>query len=231
MNACTKTTTYSEGKWLGQDETVTICDTPGLDTMITNPSEEENMKAFIDNFMEVLQNDIKYVNGIVLMVKGDQGIVKISLGMRVILRLMEAAFGNLFWKNVALVISHWPFSEADVEHRANHGLVNVEYIDEWNDELKKAFSLDHDLKAFFIDSFSQMDFKLNRPDHYKKELNTFQEESSKLWNFVKMNEAFNLLTVKEAYEKINEAHEEINEAHEKINQLKQKVDFCLDKCN
>ena len=204
LNACTKETSYFNGKWLGGNEDVTICDTPGLDTMIIDTSEEENMKTLTDNFMDVLQNDIKYVNGIVLLVKGDQGVVKISKGMKFILRLMEATFGDLIWRNMVLVVSHWSFKDNDVEYRSNSGIINFEYIDEWNDELQKEFSLNNNLKAFFIDSFSQLPYKLDRPDNYKKELNAFQEESSKLWNFVKMNEVFNFLTVHDAYEEVNE---------------------------
>ena len=51
------------------------------------------------------------------------------------LREMEALFGRMFWNNVIIGVSFWPYDEASVARRKHHGITEAKLIRECNKQL------------------------------------------------------------------------------------------------
>lgn len=144
----TKSTCAKEAHWLGVETNtnVTVVDTPGFGDKLT---EEEST---IDGLTKFLKDEIKSVNAFVITFTKDTH--RLTLSMRTMLRVFAQMFGDNFWDNVVLEVTHWHFNEGSIRTRESMDpqLTEVSAAENLNDMLKNITRRKIDLPTIFIDS-------------------------------------------------------------------------------
>ena len=108
----TSQTCAEVGNYLGNGAQVTIIDTPGFG------DDLENEEQTIDELVDVLKNQVKFVHVFVLAFNGESP--RMTLAFKSMIRLFEKMFGSLFWKNAVFEVTRWHFdprSEANRNYR------------------------------------------------------------------------------------------------------------------
>ena len=92
---------------------VTIVDTPGFGDYT------ENEEQTIDELVDVLKNEIKYVHVFLIAFNGQSP--RLTQPLENMIILFEKIFGTLFWENVLLEVTRWGFSEGEEKERLDKG--------------------------------------------------------------------------------------------------------------
>merc|ERR1711892_1064668 len=108
-NSCTKHTSYAVGNWLGVGPQFTVVDTPGF-----ADSDDEDTEL-IDEMMGTLHTVIKGANALVLLLNGEDE--RFDSSFQQMLREMQALFGEEFWLNTIIGVSHWAYDSHSVPSR------------------------------------------------------------------------------------------------------------------
>ena len=189
-HACTQETTYShDGLWLGEDMPFTVVDNPGFATLVKDSNNDEDIGILTDNLVNILENDVKSADAIILVIKGSNKVL--TREMYILLNNLEATFGDDIWNNIIICVSNWSYKITDIYDREVNGIGEEGFIQDWNHILKKKFSFNHNLKGVFIDAFTQVSWKLaGTTNEYKQEQEKFISESMALWEFAEDAEPF-----------------------------------------
>ena len=101
----TKATCADTGHWLGDlaSPLVTVVDTPGFGSDLIQEQQT------IENLVETLKNDIKYVHAFVIAFKQSDN--RLTASLHSMISLFEKMFGREFWNNVILEATHWNHGE------------------------------------------------------------------------------------------------------------------------
>ena len=186
LNLCTKNTTFAVGKWLGNGSRFTVIDTPGF----SYNDEEESHR--INEMLDVLKSDVKGVNVIVLLIKGNTH--SLSNGMRTMMKILEATFSKNIWMNMVIGVNmDWSYKEKDIKQRDKSGRYEHQYLQEWNDRLIDSTLIEQDIPGVFTDPWSQQQWNLD--DQNQQEY--WKTETDKLWRFSQQNDLFMFKTVKD----------------------------------
>jgi len=195
-DSCTKNTKYAVGQWLGDGDTFTIVDTPGFG----DSDNDDNL--LIDEMMEVLKNTVEGANAIILLINGEEE--RFDASLQQMIREMQALFGEDFWRNTIIGVSHWPYAASDVAERNFTGKTEQKFMEEWNNLLQEKFHIDLELEGVFIDSWSQQPWNIQDQDQQI----AFERETNKLWSFAQGNELFTFRTVGDVLEENQELKEQ-----------------------
>jgi len=180
-NSCTKHTNYAVGKWLGVGPQFTVVDTPGF-----ADSDDEDTEL-IDEMMGTLHTVIKGANALVLLLNGEDE--RFDSSFQQMLREMQALFGEEFWLNTIIGVSHWAYDSHSVTSRNRTGDTEEKYMADMNAMLKEKFHIEDELMGVFIDAFAKYE-----PDDQDQQ-DAFERETSKLWNFTRSKETFAFRTI------------------------------------
>merc|ERR1711892_20660 len=180
-NSCTKHTSYAVGNWLGVGPQFTVVDTPGF-----ADSDDEDTEL-IDEMMGTLHTVIKGANALVLLLNGEDE--RFNSSFQQMLREMQALFGEEFWLNTIIGVSHWAYDSHSVTSRNRTGDTEEKYMADMNAMLKEKFHIEDELMGVFIDSFAKYE-----PDDQDQQ-DAFERETSKLWNFTRSKETFAFRTI------------------------------------
>jgi len=180
-NSCTKHTNYAVGKWLGVGPQFTVVDTPGF-----ADSDDEDTEL-IDEMMGTLHTVIKGANALVLLLNGEDE--RFDSSFQQMLREMQALFGEEFWLNTIIGVSHWAYDSHSVASRNRTGDTEEKYMADMNAMLKEKFHIEDELMGVFIDAFAKYE-----PDDQDQQ-DAFERETSKLWNFTRSKETFAFRTI------------------------------------
>jgi len=169
VEAGTLESTYSSGSWLGRHDSpgVTIIDTPGFNSSF-NELEE----------LIWLLADMKEIQMFVIVFKhGDRFNPELARSLNTVGKLLGS-----IWRNVAVVVSHWSFNQAESERRAKLRINQKKFSEHLSHTLKNKLNIDFDLPIFFIDShFDSRDDTEGR---------NFVIESHKLWSHMRTLESW-----------------------------------------
>merc|ERR1711892_847284 len=180
-NSCTKHTNYAVGKWLGVGPQFTVVDTPGF-----ADSDDEDTEL-IDEMMGTLHTVIKGANALVLLLNGEDE--RFDSSFQQMLREMQALFGEEFWLNTIIGVSHWAYDSHSVASRNRTGDTEEKYMADMNAMLKEKFHIVDELMGVFIDAFAKYE-----PDDQDQQ-DAFERETSKLWNFTESKKTFAFRTI------------------------------------
>ena len=214
LTSCTSKTTIGTGSWLGSGELFTVVDTPGF-----GDSSDRDVQ-FIQDMMDVLNNDLGYTHSIMLVVQGSTP--RFSSGLQAMIKQMTAIFGASWWDFLIIGVSKWSYSQAMVDLRKE----NCEfYPDDCRDEawfkrefsqqINETFGIDRTLTFVFTEAFSQT--TRNKGDVQQQK--HWRQETDKIWQFMRRtNEAFKFLTIDEILNNNNKLREKVAQQEESIDQ-------------
>ena len=112
---------------------VTIVDTPGFG------DNTENEEQTIDELVDVLKNEIKYVHVFLIAFNGESP--RMTDGLRSMIRLFEKMFGNLFWENTMLEVTKWGFDAGSEKDRKAKDTSEEKWQDDWNEFFHEEFTI------------------------------------------------------------------------------------------
>ena len=101
----TKATCADTGHWMGDlaSPMVTVIDTPGFGSDLVQEQKT------IENLVETLKNDIKYVHTFVIAFKQSDN--RLTASLHAMISLFEKMFGTKFWQNTILEATHWHWDQ------------------------------------------------------------------------------------------------------------------------
>ena len=101
----TKATCADTGHWLGDltSPRVTVIDTPGFGSDLVQEQQT------IENLVETLKDDIKYVHTFVIAFKQSDN--RLTASLHSMISLFEKMFGTKFWQNTILEATHWHWDQ------------------------------------------------------------------------------------------------------------------------
>lgn len=176
----TTKTCSDTGHYLGNHSNprVTIIDTPGFGD--ANLAEAET----IDDLVFFLRDHIKFIHAFVIVVNGDVTL-RLNRQTRMMLNLLTKMFGDDFWNNVILEVSHWSYNprEAAKREATRPPKTEVAFKRELNDILRTKLKVPKELKAIFIDSHYDSDtagpgYEAGKFTKYTNELLDFAQKAS-----------------------------------------------------
>ena len=112
---------------------VTIIDTPGFGDKTKKEQET------IDELVNVLKNEIKYVHVFLIAFSGDSP--RLTDSLRNMILLFEKMFGNLFWENTLLEVTKWGFDEGDLKDRKSKDTSEEKWQEKWNKRFHEEFHI------------------------------------------------------------------------------------------
>ena len=174
----TKATCADTGHWMGDlaSPMVTVIDTPGFGSDLVQEQKT------IENLVETLKNDIKYVHTFVIAFKQSDN--RLTASLHAMISLFEKMFGRKFWDNAILEATHWNHGE-DAERirmESDPPITQEFWTSEFNRILRKEYELTRDLGSVFIDTFH------HRHDPYETEV--FRNETQTLLDYAKSRQPF-----------------------------------------
>jgi len=203
-NSCTKQTSYGTGPWMGSGTVFTVVDTPGF-----GDSDNEDTEL-IDEMMGTLHTTIKEANGIMLLLNGEEE--RFDASLQQMIREMQALFGEAFWLNTVIGVSHWAYDPQNIAKRNFTNKTEDNFMAEWNQLLRGKFHTEQDLEGVFIDAWSQQPWNLadeSQQDAYKR-------ETEKLWTFLGNHEDFPFRTIEDVLKENQALKEEVKWSHDVI---------------
>jgi len=208
-NSCTNQTTIGSGPWLGNQtiQDFTLVDTPGFGDSSGNDNK------YIQEMMEVLDEELEFANAILLVLEGSTP--RFSSGLEYMLKQMSSIFGEAWWDFMMIGVSKWPFDQASIDERqgdcdyygdpSENCKNEAWFIREFNTQLQNRFHLTKNFTFAFMDSYSQAGPDLQdvtQQEHWR-------EETSKLWKWATENDRFDFLTIDDILKENNDLKEEI----------------------
>jgi len=208
MESCTIETKYGTGNWLGNGEEVTVVDTPGF-----GDSRGDLDAPHIEEMMQVLKQEVKSANAIMLLLKGDMNVF--GAGLVKMIRELTMIFGVSIWDNVILGVSFWKYDQNEINQRNKtcHEPYPPErcHDESWftkviNEQLKEKLHLKRNIPAIFVDSWSQTRYEVN--DEIQQEY--FKKESEKLLDFMKSKEEFEFKTIEDVLKENADLYKQVD---------------------
>jgi len=205
VDSCTQNTKAGVGNWLGREgEPFTIVDTPGF------ADSDGNDNLYIEEMMEVLNNDLGYTNTILLVLEGSTP--RFHDGLYAMIRQMTSIFGESWWDFMMIGVSKWSYSEDAINMRNKTCTELPErcqdeawFEREFNDQFQEKFGINKNFTFAFIDSWSQASWNIDDLVQQKHWI----EGTEKLWESTQ-NGNFEFKTIDEVLEE-NAACKEENE--------------------
>ena len=199
----TNRTCIDTGHWLGDvdSSSVTIVDTPGF------VKELDNEQKTIDDLVNVLKKDLKYVHAFVITFKGINTPRK-TRELRVMLSTFEKMFGNDFWNHVILEFTWWSFNSFWVDKRQDKKTPDTEdrIVNQYNRMLQRMLDINITLPAVFIDS--------NYDKSNANESSKFKEYTDILFKFAKDSGPFECKDIDTAKTEMSELRESLETARQ-----------------
>jgi len=207
----TTRTCPNSGKYLGQNgKPVTLIDTPGFGVV----DLKFELKT-IEQLVEVLKNQVRFVHVFVIAMDGGQD--RYQGKMNTMLTLFADIFSNRFWKNVMIAVTKWSFADHSVKIRASKGLS----VDTWSGNITKALRdnlpkipTEARLQTVFIDTFYDV---VPSPKQTKK----FNEYTNELWSFANEVEPFDMKDIEKALTELAQKTEDIKKLMDNLDKQKQ----------
>merc|ERR1711962_1282973 len=128
------------------------------------------------------------------------------------MREMQALFGEAFWLNTIIGVSHWKFDKGSINERNATNKTEVNFMAEWNQLLKGKFHIEEELDGVFIDAWSQQTWNLEDEDQQ----NAYKRETEKLWKFLGNHEPFPFRTIEDILKENQALKEEVRWSHDVI---------------
>lgn len=131
------------GRFEGTGRWVTVVDTPGFGNTL---QEEE---ANIDQLVDFLKDDLRYVNTFILTFKESDK--RVTLALQSMIKLLGRMFGAKFWDNALIAATHWGYDARKMAIRNSSGYDEAS----WTSQINKLFKglNPKPLPSVFIDSF------------------------------------------------------------------------------
>jgi len=207
----TTRTCPNSGKYLGQNgKPVTLIDTPGFGVV----DLKFELKT-IEQLVEVLKNQVRFVHVFVIAMDGGQD--RYQGKMNTMLTLFADIFSNRFWKNVMIVVTKWSFANHAMSIRASKGLS----VDTWSGNITAALSenlqkipTEARLQTVFIDTFYDV-----VPS--QKQTEKFNEYTNELWSFANEVEPFDMKDIEKALTELAQKTEDIKKLMDNLDKQKQ----------
>merc|ERR1711962_1951648 len=203
-NSCTKETSYGTGPWKGSGVVFTVVDTPGF-----GDSDNEDTEL-IDEMMGALHTTIKGANGIILLLNGEDE--RFDASLQQMMREMQALFGEAFWLNTVIGVSHWAYDANSIAKRNFTNKTEDNFMAEWNQLLRGKFHIEEQLEGVFIDAWSQQPWNL--ADETQQD--AYRRETEKLWTFLGNHEVFPFRTIEDVLKENQALKEEVSWSHDVI---------------
>lgn len=202
----TNDTCYDIGPWLGNDqnEKVTVIDTPGFGDEVK--AEDRTIHRLVD----VLKNKIKSVDVFVLAFKGSTN--RMTAAMSDMLLLFQSIFGDEFWDNAIIEVTHWSYNPSIAKKRQE---TEQSFTDMINGILKEKLKITKTLDSVFIDSY-YFDDKV-------EEVKAFEDNTKKLFDFAKGVNPFDVKGIKAVKTELTRKLEEIENLKKQSNELRDQI--------
>ena len=113
---------------------MTIIDTPGFG------DDLENEQETIEELVDVLKNQIKFVHVFVIAFNGESP--RMTFALKSMIGLFEKMFGNLFWQNTLFEVTRWHFDERSEKNRNERDESEEKWEKEWNNKFHDEFDID-----------------------------------------------------------------------------------------
>lgn len=204
----TKKTCQDQGHFLGNmsNPVFTVIDTPGFGN---NLVEEEKT---IESLVRVLRDEIKFVHAFIIAFKQQDN--RMTYSLRSMIGLIQKMFGDQFWDNAILEATHWNYHHKsnDLRLSSNPKITEEWWGKEFNKLFAKEYGLKQSLPAVFIDTYYDRNNSL--------EVEKFEENTNKLWNFARTRNPFECKDIKLALTEIRELQDKIETLQEdKLNKI------------
>ena len=131
----TKITCTDKGPWLGNSKKITpitIIDTPGIGAGDHLGEEKRN-----EEMIRVLKDEIKKVSVFVICFKQNDN--RLTSSMRSLIKLLSNMFGDGFWKNVMVNVTHWSFHQYEEKLRCASNITEISMDNGLNEMFRKDF--------------------------------------------------------------------------------------------
>jgi len=202
--AVTKATCPQAGSYLGNQKgpKVTIIDTPGFG------DDVKRQQTTIDELVDVLKDDVKYVHVFVIAFNGESP--RITIALKGMISLFQKMFGVQFWNNTIFEVTRWAFDPRSVRNRKEKGESEEKWQEEWNNKFHNEFNISRsiNLKAVFIDTF----YKESDPNEKQK----FDAYTTQLMEFADSRKFFECKDIKIALTELLEAQKKLDELEDQL---------------
>jgi len=214
LDSCTKETTIGLGSWRGTGDNITIVDTPGFGDSDGDDGE------LIQEMMDVLSNQLKSANSIVLAIDGSTP--RFSSDVQDMLRQMSSIFGNNFWNFTLIGVTKWEMSQDAIDkrnetcqHHPDYCKDEAWFIREFSSQFEEKFQQNRTFTFAFMDSYSQTYPGSEDPVQQDHWIN----ETSKLWKeATSKNQTFDFLTIDDIMEENFYCKQENGRLHDIIDE-------------
>ena len=210
----TKITCFDKGPWLGNSERITpitIIDTPGIGTGDHLGEEKRN-----EEMIRILKDEIQTVSVFVICFKQNDN--RLTSSMQSLIKLLSNMFGDGFWKNVIVEVTHWSFHPYEEKLRQASNITEISLDNALNKMFRKKFGISISIPVLFIDTY----YNKNDTRQYEK----FAVYTSKLWIFSVSSEPFickdikvTLTEVRNLQKTVDDLNQGMTESNETINEL------------
>ena len=118
-----------------------MVDTPGFGVEL---DEEEEI---ISGLVDFLKDELKFVHAFVLTFKETDK--RITAELRLIVRLLSGIFGDQFWENLLIEVTHWSYQESNRAKRTQYNEST------WTDNINHLFEgiAPKKMRSVFIDTY------------------------------------------------------------------------------
>ena len=189
---------------------MTIIDTPGFG------DDLENEESTIDELVDVLKNQVKFVHVFIIAFNGEQP--RMTFALKSMIRLFEKMFGTGFWDNALFEVTRWHFDSRSERNRIERGESEDGWQDEWNRKFHSLFDLKRstNLEAIFLDTFYDPSSQV--------EAEKFANYSAKLMTFAEKVTPFECKDIKIALNELMQAQKDIDELMQQLNEAKEQIE-------
>jgi len=191
-----------------------VVDTPGFGNTL---QEEE---ANIDQLVDFLKDDLRYVNTFILTFKESDK--RVTLALQSMIKLLGRMFGAKFWDNALIAATHWGYDARKMAIRNSSGYDEAS----WTSQINKLFKglNPRPLPSVFIDSFYDVGSSAFATEQFI--LNTEQ-----LLEFSTSKEPFECKDIEKAILEIREQEEmmkKLQQAKDKLESEKNNLMYAIE---
>ena len=180
-----------------------MVDTPGFGVEL---DEEEEI---ISGLVDFLKNELKFVHAFVLTFKETDK--RLTAEFKLIVRLLSGIFGDQFWENVIIEVTHWSYHESNTAKRTQYNEST------WTDNINHLFEgIAHKkMSSVFIDTYYN--------DTSAREREEFEKNTKKLFDFAVEHPPFPCKDIKQWKHEWRVAQEQLANVTEINNTLKEEI--------
>lgn len=203
------------GRFQGSGRWVTVVDTPGFGNTL---QEEE---ANIDQLVDFLKDDLRYVNTFILTFKESDK--RVTLALQSMIKLLGRMFGDQFWDNALIAATHWGYDARKMAIRNSSGYSEQSWTEQIN-KLFRGLNPRPPLPSVFIDSF----YDVGSSAHATSQ---FIVNTQQLLEFSTSRQPFECKDIEKAILEIREQEEimkQLREAKEKLESEKNNLMYAIE---